>query len=992
MSKPTNSPTSSGQCDPQKLDALLSGQLSDDEISQVEDHLSVCGNCSERLQYAAGAGSTWEVTKCLLAADEYDSPQGWPSVASKFAGEELRMSRSQTADVLTREIRGWLDPTDDPQSLGRFAGYEIVGIVGHGGMGIVLKGFEASLNRFVAIKVLAPRLATNGSARIRFAREAQAAAAVRHDNVIAIHRVDDWHGLPFLVMPYVGGVSLQKRIDTDGPLCLEQTLRVGLQIAAGLAAAHAQGLIHRDIKPANILLEVGVERVTITDFGLARAADDASITRTGVIAGTPQYMSPEQAEGKQLDVRSDLFSLGSVLYAMATGRPPFRGEGSLDVLKRIVHQPARPMQEIEPSVPGWLQHIVSQLHSKSPKDRPESASKVAELLEIYLAHVQQPLATPLPQSLLAPEASANRFRQPLHKWLIALAFAFSLIFAGVLIILELDKGTLTIESDADNVPIKVVQGGETVKQLTISKDGAKTRLRSGNYTIEIDGESTVYEIVGNHVTLKRGEHAIAKITVTDRTRTAVTIESIPELDLVVLKGTKAGVEIAQDLILTTPTSEGKGSSREASESEAKKVQSRPAESLNNDAENDLSENKPYFKADYSRADLVGARLSGRGAFDQANFYRASMTNAILSGGKRGFNQASFERADASGTTLLGGEAAFQRASFKNARLSSAVLSGGENSFEQCVFDGAKLELAVFDCVSKNVMRGASISGTNFDMSDLRTIDAVNLASCTFDANDPPLYSSGTRFPAGFSPVESHWLRMDTDSKHSLGDEHSMIIQATDESGRPLPGVRVFQNHVFLPDGAVNDGQHEKIKNHLYFTDEQGCIELTWQGKSVDLRIWVSIDGHVPLHAMWSKFQSDGDQIPNEFTFELPRGTAIGGVVRDEKGTAIANARVEIRNVAADRYNTLGSSENQSIRPFPSTWLAEGWSAVVTDNEGRWQANNVPSGDDADLRLRICHADYATLEGNGAQMPSLRELRSQSAVTVLKTSPALKEGF
>jgi serine/threonine protein kinase len=191
------------------------------------------------------------------------------------------MTKHQTADVLSREIRGWLDPTDDPRSMGRFAGYEIVGIVGHGGMGIVLKGFEASLNRYVAIKILAPRLATNGSARKRFAREAQAAAAVRHDNVIAIHRVDEWHGLPFLVMPYAGGISLQKRIDCDGPLSIEQTLRVGVQIASGLAAAHAQGLIHRDIKPANILLEQGVERVTITDFGLARAADDASVTRTG---------------------------------------------------------------------------------------------------------------------------------------------------------------------------------------------------------------------------------------------------------------------------------------------------------------------------------------------------------------------------------------------------------------------------------------------------------------------------------------------------------------------------------------------------------------------------------------------------------------------------------------------------------------------------------------------------------------------------------------
>ena len=193
----------------------------------------------------------------------------------------------------------------------------------------------------MAIKILAPRLATNGTARKRFAREARAAAAVLHENVIAIHRVDEWHGLPFLVMPYIAGVSLQKRIDDEGPLSIEATLRVGIQIAAGLAAAHAQGLVHRDIKPANILLDRGVERVTITDFGLARAADDASMTRTGVIAGTPQYMSPEQAEAKTMDARSDLFSLGSVMYTMAAGRPPFRGEGCFEVLKRIGTEAAR---------------------------------------------------------------------------------------------------------------------------------------------------------------------------------------------------------------------------------------------------------------------------------------------------------------------------------------------------------------------------------------------------------------------------------------------------------------------------------------------------------------------------------------------------------------------------------------------------------------------------------------------------------------------------
>ncbi len=400
------------QCASEKLELFLRGTLGSSETEFLELHLTECDSCARQIQMAAEQGVSWHEAQSLLASDEYDSPQNVAAISSLLSDDHDSMTKHQTAEVLSREIRGWLDPTDDPRSMGRFAGYEIVGIVGHGGMGIVLKGFEAALNRFVAIKILAPRLATNGGARKRFAREAQAAAAVRHDNVIAIHRVDEWHGLPFLVMPYAGGISLQKRIDSDGPLSIEQTLRVGVQIASGLAAAHAQGLIHRDIKPANILLEQGVERVTITDFGLARAADDASVTRTGVIAGTPQYMSPEQAEARQLDARSDLFSLGSVLYAMATGRPPFRGAGSFEVLKRIVNDSARPMREIQSSVPEWFENIVDRLHSKSPNDRPTSAGEVAELLQECLAHLQQPTVTSLPESLTAVAKSDNSCPRP----------------------------------------------------------------------------------------------------------------------------------------------------------------------------------------------------------------------------------------------------------------------------------------------------------------------------------------------------------------------------------------------------------------------------------------------------------------------------------------------------------------------------------------------------------------------------------------------------
>jgi len=172
-----------------------------------------------------------------------------------------------------------------------------------------------------------------------------------------------------------------------------------MQSAEGLAAAHAQGLVHRDVKPANILLENGVQRVLLTDFGLARAIDDASLTRSGVIAGTPQYMSPEQARGDTVDHRTDLFSLGSVLYAMCAGRPPFRAETAMGVLRRICDMPPRPLQEINPDVPAWLASIVDRLLAKDPDDRFQSAGEVAVLLERCLAHVQHPTAVALPDGV-----------------------------------------------------------------------------------------------------------------------------------------------------------------------------------------------------------------------------------------------------------------------------------------------------------------------------------------------------------------------------------------------------------------------------------------------------------------------------------------------------------------------------------------------------------------------------------------------------------------
>jgi hypothetical protein len=387
-------------CDRRTLEGFLADRLAAGAAQALETHLESCPTCREQLDHLAAEPGWWREAQGYLSS----------GVAGEDAPPLAAAAGEAVGDDVLPPIGGldlYLAPTDDPRMLGRVGTYEIAGLVGCGGMGIVLKAFDAALNRYVAIKVLAPHLALSAAARKRFAREAKAAAAVVHDNVVAIHAVADARGMPYFVMPYIRGVSLEKRLQQTGALGVVEVLRIGMQIADGLAAAHAQGLVHRDIKPANILLEDGVERVTLTDFGLARAVDDASLTQSGVLAGTPQYMSPEQAGGRAVDHRSDLFSLGSVLYALCTGRPPFRADSTLAVLRRVEEDTPRPIREINPDVPEWLAAVIERLHAKDPADRFASAAEVAALLRGYLAHVQKPTVVAPPELPRMP-ASARR--------------------------------------------------------------------------------------------------------------------------------------------------------------------------------------------------------------------------------------------------------------------------------------------------------------------------------------------------------------------------------------------------------------------------------------------------------------------------------------------------------------------------------------------------------------------------------------------------------
>jgi uncharacterized protein (TIGR03067 family) len=328
-----------------------------------------------------------------------------------FPAEPRGSSTEGDPSLVNSNDLSFLAPPRKPGSLGRLDHYEILEVVGRGGFGMVLRAFDEKLHRIVAIKVLSLELSANGTARQRFIREARTAAAVVHEHVVTIHAVVEEHRPPYLVMQMIDGVTLQQKLDKTGPLQVREILRIGMQMAEGLAAAHKQGLVHRDIKPANILLENGVERVKITDFGLARAVDDASVTQSGTVAGTPLYMSPEQAEGLPVDHRSDLFSLGTVLYAMCAGHPPFRASGTHAVLKRVIDASPRPIREVNSDIPEWLQAIMAKLHAKKPVDRFQTAKEVAEILGQGLAHVQQPVhaAPKLPLADRVSSAPANRW-------------------------------------------------------------------------------------------------------------------------------------------------------------------------------------------------------------------------------------------------------------------------------------------------------------------------------------------------------------------------------------------------------------------------------------------------------------------------------------------------------------------------------------------------------------------------------------------------------
>jgi eukaryotic-like serine/threonine-protein kinase len=378
---------STGPCpDDQALLRFALGLGSEEEAEPWERHLAGCPNCLARLSKLRAEDQFVEALHAQAEGTEPADPAvatlmrrlgNLPAPAGLASAATLPPSDSLDAEVLRV-----LGPAQAPDEIGRLGSYRVLRVLGSGGMGVVFEAEDVMLRRRVALKTMKPGLAATASARQRFLREARAMAALSHDHVVPVLHVGEERDLPFVVMPLLEGATLEERLQREEPLPIGEVLRIGKEVAVGLAAAHERGLVHRDVKPANVWLEAGTGRVKILDFGLARAtAQAAGQTSTGVVLGTPSYMAPEQAQGQPVDPRCDLFSLGCVLYRMTTGQVPFTGADSFATLMAVVgHQPPPPVR-LAPALPPRLSDLIMRLLAKRPAARPASAQAVADALD-----------------------------------------------------------------------------------------------------------------------------------------------------------------------------------------------------------------------------------------------------------------------------------------------------------------------------------------------------------------------------------------------------------------------------------------------------------------------------------------------------------------------------------------------------------------------------------------------------------------------------------
>jgi len=555
------------------------------EIERLEQHLSECGPCLAALEQLKPADSLVEAVRDRTATpvplnsetvhelmerlqgqppssalDKTTGSSGTPAptsedvtlapvtAASPAGSTDATLPPVTATESPAANYQGrydFLAPPQGANEIGRLGPYRVLAVLGAGGMGVVFRAEDTELERPVALKVMLPAMAENASARERFLREARTAAAIEHEHVVTIYRVGEDRGVPYLAMQLLRGESLDDRLQREKQLPIAEVLRVGREIALGLAAAHEHGLIHRDIKPANLWLEGERGRVKILDFGLARAArDTAHLTQSGLIIGTPAYMAPEQSRATGVDHRADLFSLGCVLYRCCTGQMPFKGTDTISILAALALDDPPPPHQLNAKVPPRLSKLVMLLLAKDPAGRPPSARSVVKAITTLETGGPSPTKQAVPKAPPAPQAerakkteilealpaeSASRKRSvPARRkrgvpagrrwWRIGIAAAVLLAVLGPLgywgattiIRLANGKGQLIIDTDDPDVEVRVKQNGEQVTIID-AKTKKEITLQAGAYQLELVGGKDGLALSTNQFTLSRGGREVVKV-------------------------------------------------------------------------------------------------------------------------------------------------------------------------------------------------------------------------------------------------------------------------------------------------------------------------------------------------------------------------------------------------------------------------------------------------------------------------------------------------
>jgi formylglycine-generating enzyme required for sulfatase activity len=520
------------------LRRFLLGQLSAEEAVSVEAYIDTHPDTTVHLEQLAAPdrfvqslrGRSGDMTVPSEAESLARRLEGLSEVPTRTNGNDS----SGDPDVQSTEedVRAFLASPDAPGELGRLGDFRILRVLGRGGMGVVFEAEDIRLGRRVAVKAMLPRIAADPNAKARFVREAKAAATVEHDHVVPIHLISEAGGVPYIVMPFLRGQSLDERLRRVGRLPMAEVARIGREIAEGLAAAHEHGLVHRDIKPGNLWLEAPRDRVKILDFGLARplkaAGSDAEITQSGAIVGTPAYMSPEQARGRPVDFHTDLFSLGGVLYRGCTGQTPFSGPDTASILMSLAADTPVDPRRLNPAVPGSLASLIMRLLEKDPAHRPASAREVARLLAPAIealpaddgprpefdfdADATEVIAQAMPVEPRTPKRKRGRKGLLIGVAAAVFLLGLGLLYAPTIIRIATNKGELVVEVDDPRIEV-LVKGADA--EVHDRSKGRTFVLKAGDGEIEFFDPDTGAHALTKAFKITRGGRTPLKATMAE---------------------------------------------------------------------------------------------------------------------------------------------------------------------------------------------------------------------------------------------------------------------------------------------------------------------------------------------------------------------------------------------------------------------------------------------------------------------------------------------